>query len=57
MNVTNSECEKCGQAVRVVFDDYAEVDDDRELSYDVSTGEVHNCWTQLPDNAELIRLD
>lgn len=57
MNVTNGECEKCGQAVRVVFDDYAELEDDRELSYDVSTGDIHACWQQLPDDAPLIRLD
>lgn len=57
MNASPGECEKCGQAVRVVFNEYAELEDDRELAYDTNTGDLHTCWQQLPDDADLIRLD
>ena len=54
---THDECDKCGQAIRVVFNDFAEDEAERELAYDVDTGDLHLCWTQLPENASLLRLD
>lgn len=58
MNVnTHDECDKCGQAIRVVFNEYATDEADREVAYDVNTGEMHLCWVELPDNAPLHRLD
>ncbi len=54
---THDECDKCGQAIRVVFNDFADDEADRELAYDVDTGGLHLCWTELPESAPLIRLD
>lgn len=48
------ECGLCGETlVRVTADHEGRGDDYRE----VATDQEHECWTQLPEGAEHMRLD
>lgn len=47
------ECELCGETLVRVNDDEEGRQDFRE----VASGNDHECWTQLPNGVEHIRLD
>lgn len=48
------ECGLCGETlVRISADHEGASDDFREVASD----QQHECWTQLPDDAEHVRLD
>ncbi len=50
---TQVECDQCGETlVRTVESDQPVND-----FIEVASGRQHECWKQLPDNAEHIRLD
>lgn len=48
-----TECDKCGETLVRTKRTEDEVADFIE----VASGEHHGCWTQLPENAEHLRLD
>ncbi len=41
------ECDLCKTPIRIVLND------EREVSYDISTGDEHDCWV-LPDDADVL---
>lgn len=44
------ECEKCRTPIRTHFMG------DRETSYDIASGDEHECW-DIPDDAEVLLLN